>query len=638
VIVLGALVVGCGGVAAKNATTPPTRSGIVGHSAVDAEPVQAERPVTSAKLMLMTDFSFAPSMGEPYRQYRPFPLAGGGAGFLAEGGTRAIATLTEVKRIEGPTRLWEVCVARDGKATVALSRDPAPVGPDEGKRLWLADSFDGPMRQIGSHVTDIMGYAGGTGGSRERHVWFVDDAKGRSVVECESGSVEHVAPPASSPVDPWPRSAAELYWSDAIQILRLDSTKLESTYCLVRTQERRSWARHPACQTRSRGDGSLAVDLVPLPKTHTQAKCLFILDEQGKTLGCDAPVGPTKQVVDRRRDEAEASLPFARFYADAKVVVPGPSGSLFRLGADGKLDKTNRIGTASLQGCTPLLPTRPIFRCVADEKFDAVAYVDPDGHVREELRRRRSQTQDEVAIRRAGGDQYADAANVFHVTSDGGIAIGGDCDGNLGNVACVRSSNGNWRIVPFSHDLITALNRTAPATHLVPTPDGQLYVGTGAFDGSLGGEIQVLIFRADKGVGTAIKRIPAWILGSLAGLDAPRGAGAAPPPSLAWSTSQRVRVWPLEREHPAFHTKESCRVDIALDGTFDTDCVQGRLFAVGRLGLWEKGRGELYETLDAGQSWVPVLLPKGLETDDIVCSALGCRIGPYWRMGWGQTR
>jgi hypothetical protein len=96
-----------------------------------------------------------------------------------------------------------------------------------------------------------------------------------------------------------------------------------------------------------------------------------------------------------------------------------------------------------------------------------------------------------------------------------------------------------------------------------------------------------------------------------------------------------VRVWPLEREHPAFDTKEFCRVDIALDGTFDTDCVQGRLFAVGRVRLWEKRPGELYETLDAAQSWTPVALPKGVEADDIVCSALGCRIGPYWRMGWG---
>ena len=209
------------------------------------------------------------------------------------------------------------------------------------------------------------------------------------------------------------------------------------------------------------------------------------------------------------------------------------------------------------------------------------------------------------------------------------------CAGNLGDVACVRTPSGVWHDVPFSHELIAALNRTAPSTRMVPTPGGKLYVGTATSDGLLGGNIRVFIFRADQGPPLPIEKIPAWILGSLSGLGnvasflgASSGRSSVAP-SLAWSTSQRVRLWPLEREHPAFHTKEFCRVDIALDGTFDTECVQGRLFAVGRLGLWEKRPGELLETLDAGQSWTPVALPKAVETDDTVCSALGCRIGPY---------
>ena len=45
---------------------------------------------------------------------------------------------------------------------------------------------------------------------------------------------------------------------------------------------------------------------------------------------------------------------------------------------------------------------------------------------------------------------------------------------------------------------------------------------------------------------------------------------------------------------------------------------------------------EIYETLDAGGSWRRVALPPGLETEEISCAPLGCRIGPYWRAGWGE--
>ncbi|MGE0548111.1 MAG: hypothetical protein AB7R00_13675 [Kofleriaceae bacterium] len=45
--------------------------------------------------------------------------------------------------------------------------------------------------------------------------------------------------------------------------------------------------------------------------------------------------------------------------------------------------------------------------------------------------------------------------------------------------------------------------------------------------------------------------------------------------------------------------------------------------------------GELYETLDAGTTWRAITVPSGAPTDDIACVAVGCRIGAYWRMGWG---
>lgn len=569
--------------------------------------------------MLMTEFALAPAIGEQYRERRAFPLATGGAGFLASDGARAVARLSQVSRIEVPSKLRDLCVAPNGKTTIATTQESGEVA-----RLWIADSFDGSMRPLGFYLGEIR-RQGDDGLPRPRSAWVVHDEKATSLVDCESGKVEPLAPPVA-----WAR---ESFWSDAVQILELRTEKPASTYCLLRTTESPSWSKHPDCYVRPRGDGSVAVETLSRQQ-RAQPKCAFVLDEHGKKTRCDAPINPTKQgampVTSRQGD----SLRLARYYASSKAVTPGPDGGLFLVGPDGRIDPTRRVGPPSLQTCTPLLPTLPVYRCVLEGKFDAVVNVDVSGQVRQELKRPKPAKHDDVA--RA---EEFDAA--FHVTSDGGIAVGGDCSGNLGNVACVRSANGVWHEVPFSKELTTALSRTAPATRLVPTPEGQLFVGTGTAEGLLGGgNVQVLVFRADQGPGKVVEKIPAWILGSLSGmggLGALLGSSGGPAvgPSLAWSTSKRVRIWPLERQHPAFHTKEFCRVDIALDGTFDTECVQGRVFAVGRLGLWEKRVGELYETLDAGQSWTPVELPKGAEADDVVCAALGCRIGPYWRAGWG---
>jgi hypothetical protein len=225
------------------------------------------------------------------------------------------------------------------------------------------------------------------------------------------------------------------------------------------------------------------------------------------------------------------------------------------------------------------------------------------------------------------------------------LAVGGDCEGNLSEAACVRDRSGNWHTVAFGPNLVTALNRTAPVTRLIPTLDGQLYLGTGTLDrglgarsggrGGLGGDIRILIFPAAWGEPTSIRNLPVWIVEALAGLvDDPIAREGHL--DLGFVGARRIRLWPLGRKHPVFGTSEHCRVDMTLDGSFETDCTQGRLFASGHFGLLQKQLYEVYETLDGGESWAKVSLPKGLETDEIACTPLGCRIGPYWRAGWGE--
>lgn len=605
---------GCGGAPAVAVAPPPKAK----PAAPPPEAIRAERPLTPGKVMLMTDYGLSPDLGDTYRHHRGFALAAGGVGFLDTRGSRAIATLAGVRKIDGPVKLGAIYVASDGKTTFATSQESG-----EALRIWRADAFDATPTQVGSFLAEPR-----RGARDVRPEWIVSDDKlGTSLVDAETGKVEAIGPPSTH--------GRELHFTAAIQILELtEKTKSgETDYCLVRRSGSAAWVKYPACYVQSREDGTLVVE-TRTRTAHVKPTCLLILDEQGKDLGCKAPLALAARVKPSPGED-EPALALGRFYAPSKAVIPSAKQGLFRVGGDGKIEAAPIAATAQ-QMCAPLLPTMPLFHCT-DEAVDTVVNVDAAGQLHEELRRRRAPRQD------PGASRENDPAGIFQVTSDGGVAIGGDCSGGLGNVACLRTPSGAWHDVPFSKDLIAALNRTAPSTRMVPTPEGKLYVGTATSDGLLGGNIRVFLFRADQGAAIPIEKIPAWILGSLSGigniaslLGASNGrSGAAP--SLSWSRSQWVRLWPLEREHPAFHTKEFCRVDIGLDGTFDTECVQGRLFAVGRVGLWEKRPGELLETLDAGESWAPIALPKGADSDDTVCSALGCRIGPYWRMGWGSA-
>jgi len=213
----------------------------------------------------------------------------------------------------------------------------------------------------------------------------------------------------------------------------------------------------------------------------------------------------------------------------------------------------------------------------------------------------------------------------------------------LSDAACLRTGDGRWRSLAFSPELVTALGRTAPVTRLIPTADGRLYVGTGTAErGPFGSEspssVRIVLFRADRGEAISFPKLPFWILEALSRLkDAPDASSSGTGPDLSFGGSNRIRAWPLKREHPAFGTTEHCRLDVVFDGTFETHCVQGRLFASGAFGLLQKRLHEVHETVDAGGTWTKVPLPKGLETDDIECTPLGCRIGHYFRTGWGEA-
>jgi hypothetical protein len=581
--------------------------------------------------MLLTEHPIAL---EAFRYERsPVARLDVGVGYVDATHARALATRERVARIPGPPDLQTVCVADDGRTTFAKSQ----TGYDA--KLWRAPRFDAPLELLGVRPVDV-----GNGAGAQRARWVIQNDSGTVLVECESGRVQRLGAPAVT--------VSHLRWTDAVQLLRLGRDVRATDTCVLRTQGNDAFTELPSCYERVRADGSIAIEKMPpeaaLKRGSGQkplpADCLLVVDRDGKRLPCTFDVVPEVPTPSLTRYE-RASLARARFYASGRVVAAGAERGLYVLGSDVDLRPENRIGAESLGLCVPLLATEPVYGCDGDPEFDVVVHVGADGKVVQELRRRRALEQ------QAGGRARAR----FHHTSDGGLAVGGDCEGRLTDAACVRDRGGVWHTVPFSTTLITALARTAPATRLVPTQDGRLYVGTGTATPGFGlrpaasSEIQVLIFDAREGEPSTVRKLPAWIVEQLAErVDAPDvGSGedhvgvSVVSTSSTSSTSspfgdRRIRVWPLARKHPAFGNVEHCRVDITLDGGFETACTQGRLFAVGSFGLLQKQLGELYETLDAGGSWTRVSVPPGLETDDITCGALGCRIGPYWRAGWGE--
>jgi hypothetical protein len=608
-LLLSLLASSCGGEAPVPAKAPPTRGPSVAALPAATE-YPPERPLTSAKLGLITDFGFAPSLGDPYTSGKAYVVAGGAVGYLDTSGHRTTATLEEIKHVADTIKLRDLCVADDGKVTSALWAPPGGGASHVGQ----ADSFTGTFKDLGAYLAQLEGHASGN-----PQTWLVSHEKdGVLVVECRSGQTERVVADTTT-------SGTLLFYAPSNALAQL-RPKVGPSYCVTRGAKGTPWTKLPECWMRSRGDG---LDLVETRVPKSASKCLFLLDAKGQKLPCTTPEGPAF-VGKLPPPTNERLVASARFYAPSKIVLPWTDNALHTVGPNGKLSEAKRVdGTDGLVQCEPLVPHAAIFKCSRGERSDVVVSVDAQGRAKEELTRTRP-----AAGKYPG--QFEETS--FHVTADGAIAVGGDCDGALGQVACVRSTSGAWKSVPFSKELVTALSRTAPATRLLPTPDGGLYVATGTMDGLLTGNIKILLFHANEGGAVEVQKIPMWILGSLSGLGALAGASSSSTgiePMASWRTSRQLRIWPMEREHPAFKTKESCRLDVGIDGTFDASCVQGRVFSSGRASLWEKGPGDLEETLDAGETWKRIALPRGVDTADVACSSLGCRIGPYWRSGWG---
>ena len=603
--VVAALVVlglgGCGSPAPapSSPASPKTREA----RAVPPAPTEPpEQTLTPARWRVVSD---VPELvrSEVTSLSQPFRLGPGRLGFLGDGAARNLATDEGVRTIDEPQGIVTLCVAADLKTTFAAVRQGTSL------RLMRAASFEGPMTPVGDLLWDPF--------NRLDARWVARTAAETILVDCASGATERMFGPADR--------AEFIAHTERVDVFSFGVGK--HNVCLWRALPDRRWNEAPGCRAYARVDHSveLSAELPPdWQKRKLKPRCLFVLTPDGKRAPCNTPVGPAFLVP---RDAPLPEQPIAergRFFARGRVAAPGSAGHLLRVDGPG-LQGVTPFETRDLLLCEAVLPNSALFLCSAENKFDVMVRVLPDGTLHEELRR----------------PKISDRGGRIAFTAGGGVAIAGTCAGELAQAACVRDVRGGWRTVTFSPEVNAALTRTAPGTQLIPRDDGTLFIGTGTAQNDALTDVRIQLFQADRGAAVAVERLPAWILMSLGGVgDYLTYAFRTHPadqsvPVFSFSRADRIRVWPLSRQDPAFGMAETCSAEVDLGGKLYTQCTPGVIRAVGRLGILRKGPRELYETLDAGVSFRPLDLPANFTPSDLDCTSIGCRSGPYVRVGWG---
>ncbi|CAN5672957.1 hypothetical protein BH09MYX1_BH09MYX1_27680 [soil metagenome] len=364
------------------------------------------------------------------------------------------------------------------------------------------------------------------------------------------------------------------------------------------------------------------------------APCAFAVSSEGTKQPCAKESTGLRSRIGDGRDPQDltfqdvaidrwGALSGARFIGNDTFVMPGGMDDRteglyrFRMADNSPGVIVEKLVDPARTHCVAVSQEEPLFGCTTDG----------------ELRLIRVATDGKVALVREG---FVHDAHVFS-SIDGGLAVSGTCEGGALEAVCVRQADGTWKTVAFSPELKAALTRTAPSTFLIPNAWGGV-LATVATGNLLEGNVRVVGYKVDGGKLFEIEKVPSWItsasMGSLESLLGHGAASAALP--LLWRDQATIGVWPLSRKHPALGNDEACRLDVPFHGEYQIECIAGRISSAGRYGLWEKKPGELWETSDAGETWSKIFLPKGVPTDSFECHALGCAIGIYTRIGWGQ--
>ncbi len=227
-----------------------------------------------------------------------------------------------------------------------------------------------------------------------------------------------------------------------------------------------------------------------------------------------------------------------------------------------------------------------------------------------------------------GIEQTFAAAGTFYASDDGALAFGGPCTRPRASrgVVCVRSSGGTWQELDVDGAIADA-GTTVDVARWVPRADGSAvgFVGgaqPGLIDARSG---EVRPWRADA--------IPAPARAALTDGRRPTHAGRVI--DRTWSTSPAggLRGW----------TEAGAAIDVSPEGVVAVSPFSfERVATAGAYAFARTREGRVWQTTDRGVSWAEVAPPPTATTgrgvpDPRVCSAVGCDLGAWYRVGWPEV-
>ena len=219
----------------------------------------------------------------------------------------------------------------------------------------------------------------------------------------------------------------------------------------------------------------------------------------------------------------------------------------------------------------------------------------------------------------------------FYVSDDGGIAFGGPCARAKPSksVVCVRAATGGWQEFDLETALADGGGPPVDVVRWVPRADGSAIgivggVSWGFIDARTG---EVRPWPSDVMQGAQRGAIQQSVLSHRAGTDAARVA------DRNWSATSAgtVRGWGVGANAGAF--------EISLDGAVTPSAFSfDRVATAGPFALARARDGRVWQTLDRGVTWVEVqapITPRVQSAVDVrACSAVGCDLGTWYRLGW----
>jgi hypothetical protein len=231
-------------------------------------------------------------------------------------------------------------------------------------------------------------------------------------------------------------------------------------------------------------------------------------------------------------------------------------------------------------------------------------------------------------------EQTFTAQGQFYVGDDGGIAFGGPCTRAKASkqIVCVRGAQGNWQ----EYDLEgTNGDGGAPldVSRWIPRADG----------GAIGIVVGATWGVIDARSGELRTWTPDQLSAPLRSALTPSAYGRYPyyygaradsrVSDRTWSITPAgtLRGWGVGANNGAF--------EISLDGTvtaspFSFDRVQ----SAGPFALSRTRDGRIWQSLDRGVTWSEVAAPPAAKPSSSVdvrsCSAVGCDLGAWYRIGW----